>query len=188
MSNGRHLNDPETYAIIGAAMAVHTELGCGFLEAVYKASLAVELRRRGIPYEREVALPLVYKGNPLPLSYRVDFVCVSAVIVEVKAHDALTTIDLAEAINYLRAARLDRAVLLNFGGRSLEHRRVAWGRSGPGPGPSGASSIVRRMEPGRGPGLDDIATSPAEERDRPVARTLRWTPLRSSRSGGHREV
>jgi GxxExxY protein len=187
MTNGRHLNDPETFAIIGAAMAVHTELGCGFLEAVYKASLAVELRRRGIPYEREVALPLVYKGEPLPLSYRVDFVCVSAVIVEVRAHDALTTIDLAQAINYLRVARLDRGLLLNFGGRSLEHRRLAWGRYGPGPGPSGASSIVMRPEPGRGPS-HDITTSPAEELDRPASRTLRWTPLRSSRSGGHREV
>jgi GxxExxY protein len=84
MTDTRHLNDPETYAIIGAAMAVHTELGCGFLEAVYKAALTIEMRRRAIPFEREVGLPIVYKGEPLPLSYRVDFVCVDAVIVEVK--------------------------------------------------------------------------------------------------------
>jgi GxxExxY protein len=169
MTSGRHLNDPETYAIIGAAMAVHTELGCGFLEAVYKASLAVELRRRGIPYEREVALPLVYKGEPLPLSYRVDFICVSAVIVEIKAHEGLAAMDLAQAINDLRAARLDRGLLLNFGRRSLEHRRVVGGRNGSGPGPGGLASVVMRPE-------------------RPAARTLRWTPLRSSRSGGPREA
>jgi GxxExxY protein len=184
MTDTRHLNDPETYAIIGAAMAVHTELGCGFLEAVYKAALTIEMRRRAIPFEREVGLPIVYKGEPLPLSYRVDFVCVDAVIVEVKAHDALTAIDLAQALNYLRGAGLERGLLLNFGGRTLEHRRVVWGGNGSGPGPGGAPAIVMRPEPGGHRPVDCDTTLSAGESDRPVARTLRSTPWRSSRAGG----
>lgn len=120
-------DDPDTYAIIGAAMAVHAELGCGFLEAVYKAALAIELRQRGVPFDREVTLPIAYKGEPLPLNYRVDFMCVGGVLVETKARDALTTIDQAQIINYLRASNCQRGLLLNFGARSLEHRRVVWG-------------------------------------------------------------
>ena len=162
MTSGLHLNDPETYAIIGAAMAVHTELGCGFLEAVYKASLAVEFRRRGVPYEREVALPVLYKGEPLPLSYRVDFICAGAVIVEVKAHDALTAIDLAQAINYLRASRLNRGLLLNFGGSSLQHRRVVWGRDGCGPG--GVAPPCLRLSRGTVPSRLEAAERAAGER------------------------
>ncbi|MCC7177807.1 MAG: GxxExxY protein [Acidobacteria bacterium] len=143
-----HLNDPETYAIIGAAMAVHTELGCGFLEAVYKAALAIELRRRGMPFEREVALPIVYRGEPLPLSYRVDVICARAVIVEVKAAPGLSGIDHAQIINYLRASHLQRGLLLNFGARSLEYRRVVWGYS-QGIPPDGAPADD--VEPASGP-------------------------------------
>jgi GxxExxY protein len=127
-------NDPQTYAIIGAAMAVHTELGCGFLEVVYKAALAAELRRRNIAFAREVAFPRAYKGEPLGLLYRVDFICHDSVIVEVKAREALTPLDLAQTINYLRVAQLHRAILPNFGGRSLVHRRVVCGaRDAPDP-------------------------------------------------------
>jgi GxxExxY protein len=201
MRNGRHLNDPETYAIIGAAMAVHSELGCGFLEAVYKASLAIELRRRTIPFEREVALPILYKGELLPLSYRVDFICAHAVIVEVKAHEALADVDLAQAINYLRAARLERGLLLNFGGSSLEHRRVVWGRIGSGSASGGGSAAALGPETDARAARDEEATGfdaerhwledwryhradPAEGSDRRAPRSLRWTPRRSSRPGG----
>ena len=187
MTNRRHLNDPETYAIIGAAMAVHTELGCGFLEPVYKASLALELRRRAVPFEREVALPMLYKGEPLPLSYRVDFICAGAVVVEVKARDALTAVDLAQAINCLRVARLDRGLLLNFGGRSLEHRRVVWGRNGSGSGHGGVPSLaVRRAASARDGEPDGTVAEGKPERR--ASRSLRWTPWRSSRSGAHREA
>jgi GxxExxY protein len=65
-------DDPETYAVIGAAMAVHSELGCGYLEVVYRAALKSEFRRRGISYENEVSLPIHYKGELLPFNYRVD--------------------------------------------------------------------------------------------------------------------
>ena len=64
--------DQQTCAIIGAAMATHSELGDGFLEAVYQAALASEFVRRGIPFEREVELPVHYKGQRLAVSYRAD--------------------------------------------------------------------------------------------------------------------
>lgn len=77
--------DPETYQIIGAAMAVHTERGCGFLEAVYKAALPIEFEKRDVQYEREVGLSTAYKGVILPVTYRVDFICSGGIVVEVKA-------------------------------------------------------------------------------------------------------
>ncbi len=119
-------SDPETYAIIGAAMAVHSELGCGFLEAVYKAALCVEFHHRGLVFQPEVALPILYKGERLPLHYRVDFRC-GDVLVEVKALDAIGPHELAQALNYLRAAGVRRGLVLNFGARSLQCRRLVHG-------------------------------------------------------------
>jgi GxxExxY protein len=118
--------DPETYAIIGAAMAVHTELGCGFLEAVYRAALPIEFERRGILYKNEVRLPIAYKGVLLPLGYRVDFVCASGVIVEVKALDALTNRETSQLLNYLKASGIRRGLLINFGAASLQYKRLVW--------------------------------------------------------------
>lgn len=125
-------DDPETYAIIGAGMAVHVELGCGFLEGVYTAALEVEFARRGIPFRREVLLPITYRNVVLPVRYRVDFICWDAVLVEVKAATALSPIDQAQVINYLKAARLSRALLINFGAQSLQHRRLVWTQPPPG--------------------------------------------------------
>jgi GxxExxY protein len=105
--------DPETYSIIGAAMAVHTELGCGFLEAVYRAALPIEFERRCILYKPEVRLPIAYKGVVLPLGYRVDFICLSGVIVEVKALDALTARETSQLLNYLKASGIRRGLLIN---------------------------------------------------------------------------
>jgi len=121
--------DPESYAVIGAAMSVHRTLGYGFLEAVYREALAVELKFSGVPHVREAALPIFYRGEALKTSYRVDFICFDTVIVEVKALVRLTQMEHGQAINYLKAARLRRGLLLNFGAASLEFRRLVLSQS-----------------------------------------------------------
>ena len=73
------IDDPETYAIFGAGITVHRKMGRGFLEHVYAPCLAIELQRQGIPFEQEVALPVQYDGIPLPVSFRVDFVCFGSI-------------------------------------------------------------------------------------------------------------
>ena len=116
--------DPDTFAIIGAAMAVHTELGNGFLEAVYQEAFSLELSQRAIPHQREVQLQLSYRGTPLRTYYKVDFICLDQVIVELKASNDLTSIDESQVINYLKASRLSRGLLLNFGLTRLQYRRI----------------------------------------------------------------
>ncbi len=118
--------DPETFAIIGAAMEIHSELGRGFLELVYQTALALEFQERGIPFKAEVALPLRYKGKLLTCAYRTDFVCFESIVVETKAIAALTRADEAQLINQLKATGLRRGLLLNFGGPSLEHKRLVF--------------------------------------------------------------
>ena len=117
------LRDPQTHAIIGAAMEVHRQLGPGFLEPVYQEAMAIELADRAIPFVREAMLPVFYKGQRLNCSYRADFVCYESVIVELKALQALTGVETAQLLNYLKATRLERGLLLNFGCPSLEFKR-----------------------------------------------------------------
>jgi GxxExxY protein len=118
------IRDEETYAIIGAAMEVHRVLGCGFLEAVYRAALVVELQLRKVPVETETTFHILYKDQSLPLRYRADIVCFGSVIVEVKACSGLGPVDQAQAINYLRVSKLRRALVLNFGIHTLQYRRI----------------------------------------------------------------
>ncbi len=113
----------EVYAIVGAAMEVHRTLGCGFLEAVYQEALEIELTNRGVPYLAQKELPLIYKGRLLKKAYIADFVAYDKVIVELKASSALTTIDEAQVINYLKATGLKVGLLINFGKDSLEWKR-----------------------------------------------------------------
>ena len=116
--------DPETFAIIGAAMEVHRELRHGFLETVYQDALAVEFALQQIPFEREKLLRVSYKGGILPSFYKADFVCFGSVLVECKALQAVGGVEEAQVLNYLRIIGLPRAVLLNFGTRSLEYKRL----------------------------------------------------------------
>ena len=117
-------DDPQTYKIIGAAMAVHRALGCGFLEAVSREALTIELQERGIPFVREVRLPVRYRNRLLAVFYIVDFICFDEVLVEVKALHAIGPTEVAQLINYLRIARRRRGLLLNFGATSLQHQRL----------------------------------------------------------------
>jgi GxxExxY protein len=133
-----HARDPETYRIIGAAMAVHRELGHGFLEKVYKLALPIEFERRGILYAPEVRLPIAYKGITLATDYHVDFICDGNIIVEVKAAASLTSGDEGQLLNYLKAAKSRRGLLINFGAPSLEYRRRVWGYEEPAGRPKAA--------------------------------------------------
>jgi GxxExxY protein len=117
-------HDAETYAIIGCAMTVHASLGPGFLEAVYQEALAMELALEGVPFEREVQLPIHYRGQRLQTFYRADFICHGKVVVELKAMKTVTGTEEAILINYLKATSKERRLLLNFGARSLQVRRM----------------------------------------------------------------
>ena len=120
----RQDRDPQTYAIIGAAMDVHRYLGPGFLEGVYQEALAIELANRAIPFEREAGLTVMYKAQPLVCHYRADFICYGEIIVEIKAQRSLGTSEEAQVLNYLKVTGFQRSLLINFGGSSLEYKRL----------------------------------------------------------------
>ena len=122
----RETRDPETYAILGAAMDVHRELGHGFLEIVYQTAMALEFAQREIAFQAEVPLPIRYKGKLLSCSYRADFICFETVLVETKAISQLTGADRAQVINALKATGLKRGLLINFGAASLQYERLAF--------------------------------------------------------------
>ena len=105
----------ESYSITGAAMQVYNTLGTGFLEAVYQEALAIELTKRGIPYEREKDLKIYYDGQELKQTYRADFVCYDNIIVEIKAVADLNDSHRSQVFNYLKATGFKLGLLFNFG-------------------------------------------------------------------------
>ncbi len=113
-----------SYAIIGAAMEVHNQLGCGFTEKVYQEALAHEFQLRNIPFEREAHMKVTYKGNTLESEFIPDFLCYGEIIVELKAVEELTNLHRSQAINYAHVSNKKVALLINFGAESLEHERL----------------------------------------------------------------
>lgn len=126
---GSAKKDPRTYALIGAAMEVHRQLGCGFLEGVYHEAYALELTSRDILYRREIDLPVFYKDRKLNIFYRADFICYDNIIVELKALAKLGKVEEAQIINYLKATGNEVGLLINFGAASLEYRRFAFSKT-----------------------------------------------------------
>jgi GxxExxY protein len=113
----------EAYAIIGAAMKVHRELGPGFTEKVYQDALEIELRERMIPFRREVELHAVYKNRILNSTFVPDFIGYDKIIVELKAVTELNDIHRSQAMNYAKVAGMKLALLINFGESSLVSER-----------------------------------------------------------------
>ena len=118
------LYEKESYSIIGAAIAVHKELGHGFLEAVYQEALEKEFQLSLIPYKREFPLKIFYKNEPLEKTYITDFICYDNIIVELKALNAITNEHQSQLINYLTATKLKLGIIINFGKPSIEHKRI----------------------------------------------------------------
>ena len=114
----------KTYRVIGAAMSVHAELGMGFLEAVYGDALAIELEKRHIPFEREKAIHIMYKGQKLNHYYVADFLCYDNIIVELKAVEELQGIHRSQVVNYLKATGMKLGLLVNFGEEFANIERI----------------------------------------------------------------
>jgi GxxExxY protein len=114
----------EVYAIIGAAMEVHNQLGVGFLEPVYQEAMEIELSSRSIPFMPQQEIQIHYKDRDLNKTYRADFLVFNEIIVEIKAIDGLSGHEESQLLNYLKATRLELGLLINFGGNNLEWKRM----------------------------------------------------------------
>ncbi len=112
-----------TYRINGCAMYVHNAMKRGFMEYVYCRALAIQLRREGIAFEREVWLPIFFEQYKIA-HRRVDFLCKAQVTIEVKAKTTLTNEDFAQALNTLERLNIKSGLLINFGGKSLEYKHL----------------------------------------------------------------
>jgi GxxExxY protein len=111
-----------TQTIIGCAMSVHRELGSGFPEIIYQRGLAVEMKQAKLAFQGEIHLPVFYKDTNIG-SRRADFLVEGQVLVELKALGELADSNFSQVVNYLKAYRLEVALLINFGEPSLRYRR-----------------------------------------------------------------
>ena len=125
INTNMYLHQELTGKIIGACINVHNELGGGFHEKVYQEALAIVLEESGIPFEREKHLPIEFHGRILDCDYIADFVIDNAVILELKAVSEMSPVFEAQVINYLKATGLQIGLLINFGQRELQVKRLA---------------------------------------------------------------
>ena len=123
MSERDLIHSELTRAVIGAAMEVHSNLGPGFLESVYEAAMAIEFNLQKVPYERQKAISVMYKGEKAK-DFFCDFLVGEKVLVELKALKAITNIEEAQILNYLKATGLQVGLLINFGEQSLRYKRL----------------------------------------------------------------
>lgn len=114
----------EVFAIVGAAMDVHTILGSGFLEPVYQEAMEIESRTRGLPFESQRVLQIRYKGHVLKKEYVADLIYFDKIVVELKALDRLSGREESQLLNYLKATGMKVGVLINFG----SHPKLEWKR------------------------------------------------------------
>jgi GxxExxY protein len=112
-----------THKIIGCAMQVHPTLGNGFQEVIYQRALAIEMRLAELSFQREMEMPIFYRDEQIG-TRRVDFFVESCVMVELKAIEKIEDVHKAQAINYLEAYHIADGLLINFGGLSLEFKRL----------------------------------------------------------------
>ena len=124
MINEKYKYSELTGKIIGCAMEVHKQLGNGFQEVIYQRALEIEMRLQGLNFSREHEMPVFYKGEQIG-TRRVDFLVEAVISVEIKAIINVEDVHLAQAINYLEAYCLEVGLLLNFGSKSLQYKRVA---------------------------------------------------------------
>ena len=109
--------------VIGCALEVHRELGHGFLEMVYERAFEIELKSKGIRFERQVPIPVKYKGHSLG-RFVADLAVADCLIIELKASESITPSDEAQLMNYLKASRIPVGLLFNFGSSSLKTKRL----------------------------------------------------------------
>lgn len=124
MNTDSYLFENECRAIIGAAFEVHNELGHGFLENVYQEALMIEFQEKGIDYLKEKKLLIRYKGHLLDKYYVADFLCFEKIIIEIKACESIKSEHVGQVLNYLKATQLQLALILNFGAKSVQIKRI----------------------------------------------------------------
>lgn len=121
--NNDYKNSDLTGKIIGCAMKVHRILGNGFQEVIYQRCLAIEMKKEGLKFSRELAMTIYYENIEVG-TRRVDFMVADLIMVELKALTKLDDVHLAQALNYLEAYKLETGLLINFGSKSLEFKRI----------------------------------------------------------------
>ena len=114
----------ESFNLVGAALEVHKQIGCGFTEPIYQEAFEEELRLRDIPFEREKTFKVYYKGAELSKRFVPDFFCYGKIIVELKAVSDLIGEHNSQVYIYLKASGVDLGLLINFGKTSLDYKRI----------------------------------------------------------------
>ena len=121
---GELIHKEEVFKLVGFCMEIHRELGKGHDEVIYKDALVVELNRAGIHFSREKGYEVAYKGVVLAHHYYADFVVWDKIVFEAKAVEKLAEGHVKQVLNYLAASKLRLGLLVNFGGDSLEWKRI----------------------------------------------------------------